>query len=405
MRPQPRITVIIPTRERCDVLEKSLRTVTAQQYDNLEIIVSDNFSQDRTREVVEASGDSRVRYVNTGRRLSMSDNWEFALSHVTDGWVAMLGDDDGLLQGAVAKVAGLIDDADVLAIRAERCAYIWPSLRGLSFGQLRVPLRRGTEIRTSRDWLERLMLGRASYLDLPVLYEGGFVHTSVLATMRRKTGRVYRSSQPDIYSAIAIASVVDRYLYSYDPFAIAGMSAHSTGASHWAGRKDDSPVKKFTLEGNIPFHPDVPLNTDGTYPRSYHALVYESYLQSQPLRDERRADRHEEQLELFLALAKHEADVRTWAQLFADAHALDLDRATERAKWRRMRFKLDTILQRARNAVDTVVVNSSEFPVRDIYEASIAATAIRDSRPSALRRAQEVTQLVRRAVHRLEKSA
>ena len=90
----PKITVIIPTRERCDVLEKSLQTVTTQDYDNLQIIVSDNFSNDGTEDIVRSTHDSRVKYVNTGKRLSMSHNWEFALSHVTEGWVTIIGDDE-----------------------------------------------------------------------------------------------------------------------------------------------------------------------------------------------------------------------------------------------------------------------------------------------------------------------
>ena len=93
---KPKITVIIPTRERCDVLEKSLQTVTSQDYENLDIIVSDNFSSDGTEDLVRSIDDKRVRYLNTGQRISMSHNWEFALSHVSDGWVTMIGDNDGL---------------------------------------------------------------------------------------------------------------------------------------------------------------------------------------------------------------------------------------------------------------------------------------------------------------------
>ena len=104
----PKITVIIPTRERAVVLENALRTVTSQDYKNLEIIVSDNYSMDGTDKVVEQAKDSRIRYLNTGKRLSMSHNWEFALSHVQDGWVTFIGDDDGLLPRAISRIAEII---------------------------------------------------------------------------------------------------------------------------------------------------------------------------------------------------------------------------------------------------------------------------------------------------------
>ena len=107
-----KITVVIPTRERCDVLEKSLKTVTSQNYDNLEIIVSDNFSTDKTKDVVRRANDPRIKYINTGKRVSMTHNWEFALSHVTDGWVTIIGDDDGLLPESLNKIAKIIQSTD-----------------------------------------------------------------------------------------------------------------------------------------------------------------------------------------------------------------------------------------------------------------------------------------------------
>ena len=61
-----KFSVIIPTRERSDTLQSSLKTCVGQDYDNLEIIVSDNFSTDNTREVVESFDDPRIRYINTG---------------------------------------------------------------------------------------------------------------------------------------------------------------------------------------------------------------------------------------------------------------------------------------------------------------------------------------------------
>ena len=59
-----KFSVIIPTRERSDTLQSSLKTCVGQDYDNLEIIVSDNFSTDNTREVVESFDDPRIRYIN-----------------------------------------------------------------------------------------------------------------------------------------------------------------------------------------------------------------------------------------------------------------------------------------------------------------------------------------------------
>ena len=95
-----KFNVIIPTRERADTLLHCLRTIVSQNYENLDIIVSDNFSQDNTREVVESFSDPRIKYINTGKRVSMSHNWEFALHHVQGDYVTFVGDDDGFLDGS-----------------------------------------------------------------------------------------------------------------------------------------------------------------------------------------------------------------------------------------------------------------------------------------------------------------
>src|SRR4051812_7279430 len=109
-------TIVIPTRNRCDVLRSAIATAVAQSDDAVKVVVSDNASDDDTRRIVESFHDSRVRYVNPGRSLGMTEHWEFALSHVTPGYVTVLGDDDGILPDAVQRARATIDAFDVQAI-------------------------------------------------------------------------------------------------------------------------------------------------------------------------------------------------------------------------------------------------------------------------------------------------
>ena len=59
-----KFTILIPTRERADTLEYTIRTCLNQTYGNLEIIVSDNFSQDNTQHIVKQFNDNRLKYIN-----------------------------------------------------------------------------------------------------------------------------------------------------------------------------------------------------------------------------------------------------------------------------------------------------------------------------------------------------
>lgn len=377
MNDDPKITVVVPTRERADVLRKALATIVAQDYERAEILVSDNNSGDDTAEVVRGFGDPRIRYVNTGRRLSMAHNWEFALSHVHDGWVTILGDDDGLAPGTLRRVAEIIRSTDVLAIRTRTASYLWPSLTGLPFGRLYIPRGSGSEVRDAREWLGRVIDGRAQYMELPMLYSGGYVHVSVIDRVReRGGGAFYHSCIPDVYSAVAIASVVDRYLYVREPLAINGASRHSTGTSQFnaAATGEKRPADLFASEPNIPFHRDVPLLADGGYPPSLQALTYEGWLQSAFLRGpDAPPASPARQLEAILATATTHSALEAWVRAFAEMHGLDVAEARRRSVAGRLRTRAAAVLRRGANLVALRRLGSPALTLRDVYEASLAA--------------------------------
>ena len=384
-----RFSVIIPTRERADTLEKTLRTVVAQDYDELEILVSDNCSTDRTPEVVAAMRDPRVRYVKTPRRLSMADNWEFALSHATGRWLTILGDDDGLLRDGIARIDRLATETGAAAIGTSACSFLWPSLTGTRSGILSVPVRVGWERRQSDVWRARVLQGKSAYPTLPMLYTGGFVTAAALQQARFGRPRFYHSCIPDVYSTMALSRVLPEYVYSWEPVAISGLSRHSTGQSQFSTRRE-APAQRaadtFLQEGNIPFHRDIPLDEAGHYPRSIQAMVYESYLQVADIEPEGQVLPRERQLAVVLATAtrEHRESVEAWGHRFADLHALDFDRAAADARSYRRRLRLANLPANLALIYRTHTVGSVARPLVDIDEASIAATAVQREKPSKL---------------------
>lgn len=379
MTAAPLITVVIPTRERCDVLASALRTVTSQCYENLRIMVSDNCSTDATADVVRRENDSRITYLNTGRRLSMSANWEFALSHVDEGWVAFMGDDDGLMPDAIAKVAALIQATQALVIRSRTVIYDWPGVGGNAQGQLVVPLSSGIEWRSTGKWLAMALRGEVGYAELPMLYSGGFIHISVLQHIREKAGAYFCSMIPDIYSAVAVSREVDDYLYSHEPFFIGGTSRHSTGNSSFSKspQRNDQPSAVFASEGNLPIHPALPLSAEGGFPASLQLCLYESFLQSHVLggREGVSAD-HASQLEIILATSgKHRAAIEEWGGRFARQHGLDVARALQGAARRRPYLQSLAWVRKLLRTLNAVVTD--ELPVRNVAEAATAAAVVR----------------------------
>lgn len=378
MNARPKFTVIVPTRERADVLGPALKTVIDQDYDNLRILVSDNFSADSTRDVVESFRDPRIAYANTGKRLSMSHNWEFALTQVTDGWVAFIGDDDGLLPGAIARAAEIAREHGVQAIGSRNAAYTWPDPRNRTFGTLSVSLKHGVEVFDAKARLMDILHGHGTYSDLPMLYTGGFVDFSVIARARGIDGSFNHCINPDVYSAVVIAKLTDRFAYSNEPLAIGGTSKHSGGTSFFIGGYSaltpDSPSKKMLSEANLPIHPDLASTPDEVLPPSIELLVYEAILQAEYFAPSFKAQTSlAEQLAIVIGKAKrrHRREVTEWGQRLAGRYGLDFRAVQRKARLIMWRGKLKKSLLSWFEKNQTLHITGTEAaPIRDVHEAA-----------------------------------
>jgi len=91
-----RVSVIIPTFNRAVYLEAAISSALAQDYKDLEVVISDNASSDNTELVARAfSRDPRVKYFKNPENIGMVRNWQKAVSeYVTGDWFLILSDDD-----------------------------------------------------------------------------------------------------------------------------------------------------------------------------------------------------------------------------------------------------------------------------------------------------------------------
>jgi len=370
-------TVIIPTRERADTLLHCLRTVVMQDYADLTILVSDNFSQDNTKQVVDSFHDPRIKHINTGKRISMSHNYEFAINHVKEGWVTLIGDDDGLLPGALTTIAEVIRKTGCQAVVSDRCCYTWP---GGSVADdkdtLTVPLNKGFEWRSTRTWMSKLMRGDSDH-HLPYLYTGGFVDSRIINKARSSEGIFYFSKNPDSYSVFALASVLDKYVMLKEPVAIGGWSYHSVGSSLFGATNNQEPAKKFLYEErNIPLHDRLMQYKD--WFKSNQINIYESYLQSAHIHHDFLKIKMEDQLGLALSMisSKEYGSLRKICVEIAAQNGIDMSVVDGKEKeYRRWEF-FKSWKRRIYRSFNYRVLSGKEFGIQDIYGASILAKAV-----------------------------
>jgi hypothetical protein len=234
-----KISVGIPTiAGRQKYLASTLKTCVTQEGVDLEIVVSDN-SEGDAREVVAGIGDPRVRYIRPDGYLPMSAHWDFLTSHFTGDLVTIIGDDDGLMPGALRRVHALVDVHGLQPIVHALAQYGWPDVPDpAAQGKCWFWHAPGGPARQvpSVDFLRQLCGGRIRYADGPAVYHN-FIPRAVLEGLRRD-GVLFHRSSPDIYSAITIAAHTESYLVTGEVLTVSGVSARSNGASMRDGRAD-----------------------------------------------------------------------------------------------------------------------------------------------------------------------
>jgi glycosyltransferase involved in cell wall biosynthesis len=98
------VSVVVPTKDRAELLDQTLRSIAEQTAPAAEVIVADDGSTDHTADVVARHGATLVRNRDGGWGAAGGRN--AGLERVTTELVAFVDSDDLLLPGALAALAG-----------------------------------------------------------------------------------------------------------------------------------------------------------------------------------------------------------------------------------------------------------------------------------------------------------
>lgn len=117
----PFISVIIPTYNRAHILERSIKSILAQTFDDFELIIVDDGSTDNTRNVVESMCDIRIRYFyQENRGVSAARNAGAELAQ--GAYITFLDSDDEVIPGWLESYVTALADAKT-GIVCSGCLY------------------------------------------------------------------------------------------------------------------------------------------------------------------------------------------------------------------------------------------------------------------------------------------
>ncbi len=120
MAGQPLVSVVIPTYQRAALLEEAVRSVLAQTYGQVEVLVEDDGSTDGSEAAIARLGDPRISYrwaPNVGRPAPVRNR---GIARARGALVAFLDSDDVWEPGKLeAQVAALERDPTLLAVSCD----------------------------------------------------------------------------------------------------------------------------------------------------------------------------------------------------------------------------------------------------------------------------------------------
>ena len=250
-KPNPLLSIIIPTRDRAKYAISAIRSVLSFPSDQFELVVQDNSTNDVLAEAIQPwLGDARLVYQHSLEAMPMIGNFTKGLELSRGTYITYLGDDDGanpeLIDAAIWADQNKID----VLTTTRPAIYSWPDLR-FKYLQKRLAGRLGIrrfsgkmrfidpdrELRKCASAAGELYAAR-----LPLAYYG-IAKRECIERIKQFTGSYFPGPSPDLAIAIGLASQAKLICQIDYPLFLPGISM---GNAHAFGRADYNELRLET---------------------------------------------------------------------------------------------------------------------------------------------------------------
>lgn len=231
----PFLSIVIPTRQRPELLALALESAINQTFDDYEVVVSANGDPEETRKVVERFPSPRVSYVEIGEDVDAYTSWHYATRQSRGEYMLLLADDDALVPTAMESYAAVLQangNPDFLS-----AANAW-------YGHPSVSYPRKNSLRFR---LEGAMDGISNPAEMLALYYAFqnptfsptyvLVSRKVLQSIEDRGINPYTWPYPDYGMQACALGFSDRACLMSEPTVIHGYAADSAGDAHFSRRE------------------------------------------------------------------------------------------------------------------------------------------------------------------------
>ena len=233
----PRFSVVVPTRDRPDLLELCLGGLAEQTFDDFEVIVADNPVHAPARDVFDRLAGPSWRYLRSDEPVAMHDNFERGCAAASGDFVAVLVDKTVLLPSALELAARALEHDSEVELVNWRNEGFNPvdenedSRRGtfLPSSSVVEPERFDASAELARRMANRERRGADAvhYVRGKIVF--GAYSRSLLTRIAEQTGRVFYPLAPDYTSMVPACILARAALDLGRPLLVSYNSARSNG--------------------------------------------------------------------------------------------------------------------------------------------------------------------------------
>jgi len=112
----PLVTVVTLTYNSRRYVSDAISSVLGQDFEDFELLISDDCSTDDTLKMVRAFSDERVRTTTTNQNLGPAGNYAHAFGRARGKYIAIFNSDDILLSGSLTRKISILEEDSTIGV-------------------------------------------------------------------------------------------------------------------------------------------------------------------------------------------------------------------------------------------------------------------------------------------------
>jgi glycosyltransferase involved in cell wall biosynthesis len=231
---KPIISIVIPTKDRCYYLKKTVRMILSYRLNSIEIIIQDN-SDDNSEilDYLRLNPNEVIKYHYISEQMPISKNIDIGILQSCGEYVCVIGDDDGVLRNIV-DCAKWMKENNIEALVPAKLIYNWPDYDKLA-GMIEPGamyhkpfMKQVHEVNALEQLRVLAATGFTDINNIPRVYQG-IVKKECLNAVYDVGGTYCPGPSPDMANAVALSFVVEKFVSIDIPVVIIGQSMHVGG--------------------------------------------------------------------------------------------------------------------------------------------------------------------------------